>query len=135
MARINRVFFKPDYEKGLLNSGTDWAIFSVELTQLEPKKINPDEDHFAFKSKHGLEVSRRFGLPFSPSKWTWDWAQYLGITPPPSLGEWADAIGLGSDPETTRYSARRGSIAYRGVVPPSALQLKKTSLLLEESRA
>jgi len=138
LSHIERIFFKgvPSGQAFVNDAGlANWSIFAVDLAALEPQRVNPNEDHFAFYSANGQEVSRRFGLPFSPCKWAWDWARYLGIRPPASLGEWAEAINLGRDPDTTRYSAAQGSIAYRGVVPPNALRLIRTNLLLDDDHS
>jgi hypothetical protein len=75
----------------------------------------------------GELACQHFRREFPPSKWLWDWAEYLRIGPLPSLGEWADAVGLGDNPAETRYSVTRGSFAYNGVVPPSALRLVRTT--------
>lgn len=107
----------------------DWAVFKVDVSALEAQRVNADEDHFAMYSKTGgLDVLRRFHLPFPPFHWAWEWAQYLGIHVPASLGEWADAIGLGSDPAETRHSVKCGSFAYQGVITPSALRLVRTNV-------
>lgn len=113
------------------------AVFAVDVSELDLGRIDPDEDHFHLSRTGGLGVMQRFRLETPPSKWAWEWARYLKITPPPSLGEWAEAIGLGHDPATTRHSARSGSLSYCGVVPPAALKQVAVSDLptLEEIEA
>lgn len=111
---------------------TDWALFAVDLECLDADRLNPDEDHFGLYSPTGgLDVLQRFRLQLPPCQWAWDWAKYLGIWQPPSLGEWAEAINLGADAATTRYSVTHGSLAYRGVVPPTALRLIRTTIEME----
>ena len=107
----------------------EWALFAVDLSLVNPSRINPDEDHFGMYSPTGgIDVLRRFRLPFPPCKWAWEWAAYLGIRSPGSLGAWADAIDLGRDREAVAHSARNGSLAIRGVVPPTALRLVGASI-------
>lgn len=116
-------------------SDLSWALLRIDVTQLEPSRINPDEDHFTTSNYPDLSHNRvgdkhacqHFQRPFPPTAWIFDWAKYLKIGPVPSLGEWADAIDLGSNPAETRYSISKGSLAYDGVVPASAIQPVKTS--------
>lgn len=104
-------------------------VFAVNSSVLCAARVNPDEDWFmpddmqpgnTVRGRHVLEV---FGLEWPPNGWMWDWAKHLGLPALPSLGDWADALNLGSDPAQTRYSLGRGSIAYKGVIPPAALTL------------
>lgn len=110
---------------------TPYALVRIDVAQLEREKINPDEDHFLtydlqdFGTKNTIgdrHACARFGHEFPPSQWLYEWSQYLG-RPLPSLGEWADGVGLGSRSAETEYSIAKGSIAYDGVVPPSALKV------------
>jgi len=109
------------------------ALFSVDLALLEPARVNPDEDHFSFYGRDGVATTQRFRLQPSPALWTWEWAAYLRMWTPPSLGEWAEQVELGKDPATTRFSIGRGSFAYRGVVPPATLRLVKPDFVVEKA--
>ena len=119
-------------------------VFAVDTSYLTRQLINPDEDWFippdyatdfgttdvegnAF-AKHPLEV---FKLPPPPNPWVWEWAKYLGASVP-SFGEWADQVEL-STIEQTRFSLNKGTIAYRGEVPPIALKLVHTTIPKEQS--
>jgi hypothetical protein len=111
-----------------------WVLLRVDVSQLERARINPDEDHFLVHNfcdhervEQGERACRALNVPFPPSEWLWEWGAYLRL-PLPSLGDWADAIGLGDDPATTRYSISRGSIAYNGVVPAAAITIVQTSV-------
>jgi hypothetical protein len=112
-----------------------WDLLRIDVSQLEPRLIDPDEDHFMTQELKsgvneiaGKHVCRVFGYPFAPSEWMAEWAAWLKIGPLPSLGEWADQVGLGKRSAETRYSASQGSLSYAGVVPPSALQLVETTV-------
>lgn len=114
-------------------------VFSVDTTYLARQHVNPDEDWFIPSdyttdfgttdvegnvfAKHPLEV---FKLPPPPNPWVWEWATYMKASVP-SFGEWADLVGL-STPEQTRFSLSKGTVAYRGEVPPVALQLVHSTL-------
>ncbi len=108
-----------------------YALLSIATAWLEPQKINPDEDHFltsmfpeASRNKVGeRHACQHFGHEFPPTEWMWEWAEYLKCWRLPSLGEWADAVGLGKHPDEARYSMSKGTLAYDGVIPPRALRL------------
>ena len=118
-----------------------WDLWRVDVGRLDRHKINPDEDHFlpqlttkpdgnqdfGANVYDGRHVCSHFKREFPPTKWLWEWQEYLGLAPLPSLGEWADAVGLGSNPAETRYSIAKASLAYEGTVPPDALSLVQTS--------
>lgn len=106
-----------------------WALLAIDVSQLEPARLNPDEDNFLVHNfcdgklaRRGERACRRLGLPFPPSKWLWEWARYLSI-PFVNLGEWAEQVNLGSQPGATRHSIACGTLAYNGVVPASALRV------------
>lgn len=108
---------------------TPWALLRIDVAHLEPCRFSADEDHFMVHSfcdhesaRRGEQICRQFHIEFPPSKWVWEWAEYLRLKIP-SLGQWADAVGLGADPAEVRYSLSRGTVAYRGVVPPAALRV------------
>ena len=109
-----------------------WTLLAIDTRQCERQRINPDEDDFmchnfcdAPAASAGERACRRTHTTWPPSKWLWEWAQWLKI-PFPNLGEWADMIGLGDDPAQTRYAISKGRLAYRGVVPASALRVVET---------
>lgn len=119
-----------------------WDLWCINTAKLDRRKLNPDEDHFLTQivstgdhvedfSGHNFigdkHVCQYFGRQFPPSKWAYEWAEYLKLAPLPSIGEWADAIGLGENPAETRYSITKESLAYDGTVPPDALSLVKTT--------
>jgi hypothetical protein len=109
-----------------------WTLLAIDTRQLERGRINPDEDDFMCHgfcdhalARLGERACRRSHTPWPPSKWLWEWARYLSI-PLPSLGEWAEQVGLGDDPAQTRFGIARRRLAYRGVVPASALRVVET---------
>lgn len=118
-----------------------WDLWRVDMTKLDRRKINPDEDHFLPGLGTNTDGNHYFGgnliegrtacwhfkREVPPTKWLWEWQEYLGLAPLPSLGEWADAIGLGSNPLETRYSIAKGSLAYEGTIPPDALKFVKST--------
>ena len=119
-----------------------WALFAVDVAQLERVRINPDEDTFSNYGTgsakfaidgqpDGKHVCCHFHIPPPPNGNLWDWGNWLGA-PLPTLGQWADGVGLGDDPRCTLYAVRRGrSLAYRGVVPPNALRLEECQVELD----
>lgn len=124
-----RTVLRGDALRGLRERGP-YALLRIEVGKLEPHRINPDEDHFmtgywvenSVNCVDGKHACRRFHLPFPPTTWIWEWAEYLK-RPIPTLGEWAEGVKLGADPAETRYSLAKGSLAYGGVIPPDALRL------------
>lgn len=110
-------------------------VFCVDTAKLEPASVNPDEDHFLPNNPmdlgtrnqiDGRHVLRYFHKPWPPAQWLREWTDYLRLPSLPSLGEWAEQSNLGHDPAETLYSIRKGSLAYRGVIPPDALRLAGT---------
>jgi hypothetical protein len=133
------------------NEGRDasWALLRIDPARLDRRKVNPDEDHFLtqlitmsdntqdFHGDNfiaGKHVCSHFHREFPPSKWLWEWAEYLKLAPLPSLGEWADAVDLGSDEREALYSMSKGSIAYDGTVPPDALTVIRATHEFEVAR-
>jgi hypothetical protein len=115
------------------DDGTPWALLRIDVSVLERRRIDPDEDHFLTHNWVGGEITRRQEtacrrghVPFPPSQWVWEWARYLSI-PFPNLGEWADQVGLGANPKHTRWSMANGRLSYRGVIPPTALTVVSTT--------
>jgi hypothetical protein len=127
-----------------LTNDTVCDVFAVDTSQLDRRRINPDEDHFRTDDEaDGVDgnmlgdraACQAFRLPLPPTPWQYDWVTYLNLAPLPSYGDWAEAVGLGGNPTETRYSVHRGSIAYKGTIPPLAISLVKverdTELLVE----
>lgn len=87
-------------------------VLKVDLRKLKPENLNADEDHFGVNS---------YPHPIRDQVW--------GEYPPPEpggeegLGDWADYVNLGQDPEETHYSMGNGSVAHNGHIPPSAISL------------
>lgn len=92
-------------------------LLRIDLRKLDPTNISADEDHF---------TTNRWQSPVVDKVWEYE--------PPPNpeyhvpgegqtLGEWADQIGLGNDPEETHHSMKQGSMAYNGIVPPEAIEM------------
>lgn len=119
-----------------------WDLWRIDVGKLDRRKLNPDEDWFLpqltmtgdnrqdFSGENfvaGRPALQHFKREWPPTKWLWEWGKYLGLAPLPSLGEWADAIELGSNPAEARYSIAKGSLAYEGTVPPDALSLVQTT--------
>jgi len=80
------------------------VVLEVDPRQLDPQLVNADEDWVS-------EGSGRFlmGRMFGDGDGT--------------LGEMAEAFGLGDDPQHSRASLEEfGTVAYRGCVPPSAVR-------------
>jgi predicted RNA-binding Zn-ribbon protein involved in translation (DUF1610 family) len=86
-------------------------VFRVDLRKLDSANLNPDDDLLRDHSGTGPEESR---IP--------------EIEPPsgepgePTLGEKAEALDFGSNPEHTHQSFDYGVIAHRGAIPPDAIE-------------
>lgn len=92
-------------------------LYAVATKHLVPARVNPDEDHFS--GRWNETACDQFRLLRPPGQNLWD---TFGESVVPSFGDWADQVDLGSDPATTVHSLKGGSVAYNGVVPPTALQ-------------
>lgn len=107
-----------------------WTLFAVATASLERQRFEPDEDSFLTQNfmvpktaRESERECRRHRVPFPPSVWLWEWGQYLGCGCP-TLAEWADAVGLGSDPQATRGTIMADTtLSYAGAVPASAVRL------------
>jgi hypothetical protein len=111
------------------DADTPWTLLAIQTAKLERQRLCPDEDDFllqGFKDdpdgQAAVTACRRLHVSWTPSKWLWEWARWFSI-PFPNLGEWADKIGLGDDPAQTRFGISRGRMAYKGVVPASAISV------------
>jgi len=89
---------------------------AVNLLALDPACLNPDEDAFCaplFAVTGPSATSFEIDNPDIAGLWAHQYRTY---------GEWAEDLRLGSHLEHTHLSLERnGTIAYRGVIPPSAL--------------
>lgn len=86
------------------------ALLRIDLSQLDPQKINPDEDGHP---QAGEYDSWEQAVEDSQGDWQWD-----------TLGQWAEQTGFGDDPsETVEQLNNYSSLAYQGIVPPSAIEL------------
>ena len=90
-------------------------FYAIDTRYLEAHLVNADEDHFSGGNAGSCD---RFGIARPPGM---ELYKAFGSAIVPSFGEWAEQVELGSEAHT-RFSMDRGSIAYRGVVPPRALQ-------------
>jgi hypothetical protein len=107
-----------------------WTLFAVATAHLERRRFEPDEDSFltqnflaAKTAKVSIRECQRHRVPFPPSVYLWEMGSWLGCGCP-TLAEWADAVGLGSDPQATRETIMADStLSYSGIVPASALRL------------
>lgn len=90
-------------------------MYAVDTSLLVPDRVNPDEDNF---STHMAGACDRFNLPRPAGMELWK--MFRSVVP--SYGDWADQVDLGSDPAHIAHSLRHGSLAYRGVIPPTALR-------------
>lgn len=92
-------------------------MLKVDLRKLDPSKMNADEDHFVQHSNTSPLVNqiRAFDPPPSPD--------YYHSERGETLGDWADRLELGHNPEETHHSMSQGSMAYNGHIPPEAISL------------
>jgi hypothetical protein len=123
------------YLSGLREDGP-YSVLRVDVAKLDRERINPDEDHFQTQNfldekqrnfVGGKHVCAVFGIEFPPTHWLWEWGEWLHKSVG-SLGDWAEAVNLGSDPRHVRHSMRRGSLAYDGIVPPAALSVVSSGI-------
>lgn len=90
-------------------------LYAVDTSHLVASRVNPDEDHFTASRSNACDP---FHLQPAAGMDLW---KMFGSAVVPSFGDWADQIGLGSDPAHAVHSLSGGSVAYAGVVPPKAL--------------
>lgn len=111
------------YNKANIYTKTPYApMLRIDMRKLDPTRMNADEDHFAQGNIHS---NQWWDVPAVRNIWDND--------PPPgpydgeeSLGRWADDLNLGNDPEETHHSlGNGGSIAYKGIVPPEAIEVDR----------
>lgn len=97
-------------------------MLRIDLRKLDPHQMSADEDHFQ-NNPYNINAQpihpivdkvHEYEAPPDP-----DYYEPGGQT----LGQWADQIGLGNEPEETHHSMRQGSMAYNGVVPPEAIEM------------
>ena len=89
---------------------------AVNLLALDPAHLNPDEDAFINALSDSTSPSAKSLEIDNPDIAALHARHYR------SYGEWAEDFRLGSCPEHTHLSLERnGTIAYRGVIHPSAL--------------
>lgn len=82
--------------------------FRVDLRKLDPSKLKADEDLMEDEGKW-----LHFGPLSNPAT----------EGEPRTLGEQAEEVGWGDDPEDTHRSLEgRGTIAHEGVIPPEAIE-------------
>ena len=91
----------------------DAAILRIDLSQLDPQKINPDEDGHPRAGEYDS-----WEQAVEDGQGDWDWENWK------TLGQWAEQTGFGDDPdETVEQLNSYSSLAYQGIVPPSAIEL------------
>jgi hypothetical protein len=76
------------------------SVAVVNTAMLDPARVNPDEDWF----RHNFTA----------------WSESQGY-PSISAGDWAESVDL-SDPSQVKESLTKGSLAYKGWIPPEAIE-------------
>jgi hypothetical protein len=103
----------PDYYDGR-GHAPPGAILKIDPTYLDPKLVNPDEDALGFRT---------------PDEWLDAEYEKHGdgeYMHPDSLGQHAEDIGWGDDPQDTKDAIKANrTFAYRGVIPPEAITLHR----------
>jgi len=99
------------------------TLLRIDLRELDPQRVNPDEDIFLPCGYLGQLEPKDFGID-DPIHLVDDPRYNTEEEPRPyaSYGEWAEDTDFGRDPVVTGASLGYGSVAFRGVVPPSALE-------------
>lgn len=87
----------------------------VDLCELDPERIDPDEDCV----QHARLFRGEFWVPVEPPIWDRDWQE--GPNGEGTLAYWAESTPGFDAPEVTARSLDRGRVSYRGTVPPDAL--------------
>jgi hypothetical protein len=113
------------YLRRVLGSRPDWgSVFAVDVRQLDPERIVPDEDVVS-DAWWGISIGGE-GFP-TCEYWVSVRAPLNRDEPPGPNGEgtrahWAETTPDFDAPEVTAKSLAHGSIGYRGRVPPEALR-------------
>lgn len=106
-----------------LPDGAVRVVLRVNPKYLDAQKVNPDEDAWwdsLGDSAEGLEQYPEGAADLEK----WDELPTPKHHSP--LGPQAERIGLGDDPEHTRIGIENyNSLAYRGTIPPEALEVKR----------
>jgi hypothetical protein len=97
----------------------DASLVRVDLRKLDPKLMSADEDHW-HPNNPKLDMSH----PVVKSLYETDPPPdiYNHATDGMGLGEWADHVNLGHEPEETHYSMGMGSLAYNSHIPADAIE-------------
>ena len=111
-ARPGYIYLTDDLEtawtKGSNQIFTDWSdntvLLKIDPSFLDPSLIVPDEDTIPDSVKR----ENRVGYP--DGKYD-------------SVGEMAEAMGYGDDPEETAKMIGSGNLAYGGIIPPEAISV------------
>lgn len=108
--------------------GRPKTTLKIDLRKLDPRNLNPDEDHFLpynrLESHPVVQNIMEHDPP--PSQDEYEAGNWQGLEDDlggENLGSWADRAQLGIDPEESHYSMGMGSIAHLGHIPPSAIFL------------
>jgi hypothetical protein len=84
-------------------------LFRIDLRRLDPAKLKADDD--MLRDYHPEKINFH--------KWT----EPTETNPPRTLGEQAEAIGWGDNPEDTHNSfEQHGVVAHEGPIPPEAIE-------------
>lgn len=98
-------------EQAVKNTGGSPMVLAIDPTKLDPANINPDEDSW---TEHEAPYEGEYPTPHDLYEEYWDGER--------SLGDQAEDVGYGDDPNHTQWGIEQhGGIAHRGVVPPEAI--------------
>jgi hypothetical protein len=128
-----------EYALDMLAEGVEPAIFEIDsATRLDVDRWSADEDHFEHHPYCEVDATTgRVAIPLPagepgvgvphPSHYRYAY-EHFGFDRPSrkerteTLAAWAERWPL-SRPDVVRYSAQRGSVAYRGAVPRARIRL------------
>jgi hypothetical protein len=106
-----------------LQSGGDLpsAALRVDVRQLDPELIDPDEDCV----QHARLFDGERWVSVEPPIWDPGWQE--GPNGEGTLAYWAEHTPGFDAPDVTARSLERGRISYRGTVPPEALDTRPSN--------
>lgn len=102
--RPNHVFMVADPEMAY-----GQPLFRIDLRKLDPHKLKADDDYLRDYYPDKIQFHK--------------WTEPTPENPPRTLGEQAEAIGWGDNPDNTHGSLEtHGVIAHEGPIPPEAIE-------------
>lgn len=116
--RPGHVYLIRQLDLPIVEVGPEPRVFRVDLAQLDPDLVDPDEDMVSEKFPGAVQGT-------APKRECDDHGKELPGQQG-KLAEWADSIPNFDSTALAERSLEHGRVSYRGTIPPSALELIDT---------